>query len=518
MHKRCTAARERADFVPDRVIDINPGRHPRLLIGGKATEVTQYTSLSHCCGSSMPLRLLSSNIEDFQREISYSSLSKTYQDAVTISRHLGIKYIWIDSLCIVQDSELDWQEQSAKMSLIYTHAYCNIAGAHASDGSGGCFATRESSLISPLKINLHWGSSPGTYYAIQSRYQRDNISKAPLNMRAWVFQERTLARRNLFFCETEVFFQCHELVASETFPRQLPPRIRSSLGGIYPQREGPRLREWRTLEPDTSLNAYSMWDWLIQDFSSGRLTYATDKLVAISAVAVEMQKHIRSEYLAGIWRHHLPYQLLWEVRGMQWICASSRPIQYIAPSWSWASTNGSVEQACGVRFSDERDIILDVMDVKVDLVSNVNPFGQVKGGYITVKGYLLSGTFHPSGDPLSPRVDIQLQFGVIYQPFVIIDDEDDMRGFAGKGVFFLPIQYCPDRNSPAFDGQVLLPEISGIILRQLSQSKKQYARIGKFSVYSAKSFLSACHPPATDAVEAGLGREEWGRREMITIL
>ena len=327
-----------------------------------------------------------------------------------------------------------------------------------------------------------------------------------------------MARRNLFFCETEVFFQCHELVASEAFPRQLPPQIRMSLGGIYPQREGPRLRKWRTLEPDTSLYAYSMWDWLVQDFSSGRLTYATDKLVAISAVAVEMQKHIRSEYFAGLWRQHLPYQLLWEVRSIQWICPRSRPTEYIAPSWSWASTNGSVEQACGVRFPDERDIILEVMDAKVDLVTDGNPFGQAKGGYVTVKGYLVSGTFHLSGNPLSPREDIQLQFGLISQPFVIIDNEDDMREFARKEVFFLPIQYCPDRNTQGYDGQVVLPEITGIILRQLSQSKKEYARIGKFSVTSAKSFLSAYRPPATDAVEAGLGGEEWGKTEILTIL
>jgi hypothetical protein len=147
------------------------------------------------------------------------------------------------------------------------------------------------------------------------------------------------------------------------------------------------------------------------------------------------------------------------------------------------------------------------MDMKVDLVTDANPFGQAKGGYVTVKGYLVSGTFHLSGSPLSPKEDIQLQFGCISQPFVIINDEDDMREFAGKEVFFLLIQYCPDCNIPGYDGQVVLLEITGIILRQLSQSNREYARIGKFSVFCAKSFLSAYRPPATDAVEAGLGGE-----------
>ena len=211
-------------------------------------------------------------------------------------------------------------------------------------------------------------------------------------MRAWVFQERLLARRNLYFCDTEVFFQCHHIVASETFPKGLPPRIGMTLGGIQVRLKGPDIRKSRGLKPDMALDAYSCWGLLVQSFSLGNLTYATDKLVALSAIASEMQQHLRSPYLAGLWRAYLPYQLLWEVRGVQWLTKSSRPSEYIAPSWSWASVTGHVEKACEVRFADDREILLKVLDAHVALVSDLNPYGQVKGGYLRVQVYIAKGS------------------------------------------------------------------------------------------------------------------------------
>jgi hypothetical protein len=130
----------------------------------------------------------------------------------------------------------------------------------------------------------------------------------------------------------------------------------------------------------------------MERFSLGHLTYATDKLIALSAIASEMQGHIKSEYLAGMWRQHLAYQLLWEVRGVQWLVRRGRPNEYIAPSWSWASVVGNVENACDVRFANDREIILEVLDGQVELMNAANPFGQVKSGFLRVRGSLAKGT------------------------------------------------------------------------------------------------------------------------------
>ena len=110
---------------------------------------------------------------------------------------------------------------------------------------------------------------------------------------------------------TEVFFECREGAASEQFPTQLPPQVGAvGFRSIQPHIAGPSIRELRGLEPDPSLDAFSVWGQLVERFSSGHLTYATDKLIALSAIASEIQGHIKSEYLAGMWRQHLAYQQL----------------------------------------------------------------------------------------------------------------------------------------------------------------------------------------------------------------
>lgn len=118
----------------------------------------------------MPLRLLSSKIANLQKEILFTHLCKSFQDAIATTRRLGIHYLWIDSLCIIQDSPQDWQEQSATMAGVYSNSCVNIAASHAQDGTYGCFTYRNTSLVKPVKIDLNWGSNPGSYYAVQSGY------------------------------------------------------------------------------------------------------------------------------------------------------------------------------------------------------------------------------------------------------------------------------------------------------------------------------------------------------------
>ncbi|OTA97355.1 hypothetical protein M434DRAFT_62015, partial [Hypoxylon sp. CO27-5] len=300
--------------------------------------LARYATLSHCWGSSIPLRLSTSNIAALQDEIPFSQLNKTFQDAIIACRRLGIHYLWVDSLCIIQDSAQDWEKQSATMAQVYSNTYCNIAAAYAKDGSFRCFVSRDPAFVQPLKVDLNWGQIPGPHYVVWTRYWRENVLETPLNMRAWVFQERTLAPRNLFFGRTEVFFECLESIASEHFPVQLPWQIDTiSPKGIRPHIDGSRIRKSLGVEPDQSLNPFSLWGYFVERFSLGQLTYATDKLVAFSAIASLMQRYIKSDYLAGMWRRHLGYQLLWDVCGLQWLVSPRRPNNFVAPSWSWTS-------------------------------------------------------------------------------------------------------------------------------------------------------------------------------------
>lgn len=114
----------------------------------QATPNARYVTLSHCWGSYMPLRLLKNNISSLKQGIRFS---QTFQDAMVVAQRLGVRYIWIDSLCIIQDSEEIWLEQSALMGQIYSNSFCNIAAAHASDSRQGCFIDRNPDLVAPIK-------------------------------------------------------------------------------------------------------------------------------------------------------------------------------------------------------------------------------------------------------------------------------------------------------------------------------------------------------------------------------
>ena len=96
--------------------------------------------------------LSTQNLETMKQLIPIGGLSKTNRDAILITRRFGIKYLWIDSLCIAQDSEEDWIKESKNMCNVYSNSICNIAASSAQDGRHGCIIDRDLTSIKPLRI------------------------------------------------------------------------------------------------------------------------------------------------------------------------------------------------------------------------------------------------------------------------------------------------------------------------------------------------------------------------------
>ncbi|RDW87253.1 hypothetical protein BP5796_02947 [Coleophoma crateriformis] len=218
--ERCRSSHPKCQS-PDALI--TPTRLIELYEGGcrLRTDVvvgTPYTTLSHCWGSIDILKLRKDNINELH-DFPLSKLSKTFQDAVFLSRSLGFKYIWIDSVCIIQDNVDDWRRESAKMSQVYGNSSLNIAATYAKDGSIGLFVDRDPSsmknqcIITPEKKIFEFAASGG--------YERC-IADAPLSSRAWTFQERYLARRTLHFSGEQIFWECREITACEALPDGIP--------------------------------------------------------------------------------------------------------------------------------------------------------------------------------------------------------------------------------------------------------------------------------------------------------
>jgi hypothetical protein len=154
--------------------------------------------------------------------IAIADLPKTFQDAIAITRKLDIRYLWIDSLCIIQDSIEDWAAESSGMGDVYKNTFCNIAATAAPDGRTGCFLKREPLLARQCKIRISSTNDNGPlqngiYNIVPNDLWKRGMSgprDAPLNSRAWVVQERVLAPRVPHFGINQLFWERNELVSS----------------------------------------------------------------------------------------------------------------------------------------------------------------------------------------------------------------------------------------------------------------------------------------------------------------
>ncbi|KAK8015073.1 HET-domain-containing protein [Apiospora arundinis] len=465
--------------------------------------------MSHCWGAHMPLRLLSSNIDDMQVSIPVARLSQSFKDAIQVLQWLGLDYIWIDSLCIVQDSPADWQKESATMADVYSNSHCNIAATHAADGTHGCFVEREARLVEPLKVGVNWGQTPAMYYVAQEDYWERQVMDTPLNARAWVCQERYLAPRTLSFGGKQLYWECQCCSASETFPLGLPPGMERMVKSLEPNKDGAAIRRRENAPHTPELDAFALWDEVVRQFSKGQLTFPEDKLVAVSGLASRMHKHIQSDYLAGLWRKHLPHQLLWKVDD------GERHAVYTAPSWSWASMSGRISS---YGYSDDYKIVLEIQEAKIQLVNEASPFGKTKAGYIRAKGYLASAGVL---EGFFGRRLFNLRINDKIIGHVFFDEDQANEQIIHRALYYLPIRY-----NPTPEVEDTSRGIEGLICEAASpDSETEFKRIGRFSISAETScyklFQAACRQHATGSQEyvttEGCSRE-WGPQLEFTLV
>ncbi|TGO48129.1 hypothetical protein BCON_0250g00020 [Botryotinia convoluta] len=234
-HASCSAAPTNPPFFPTTLIDVGATiDSPVTLINtcevsGLLGKGSPYATLSHCWGKVNVIRTLKSNFAQHQRGIYLKNLPKTFQDAIRIVRALEVQYLWIDTLCIIQDDTDDWDKESVCMAGIYSNSYVNLAATGAPDSRSGCLIPRTvnvsvDKLVDTKSFLVHGSihsSGPQTFIrpsfeSIHHRYStRNSLIRgltddkiAPLLTRAWVFQERQLAPRTVHFHSSEMIMEC----------------------------------------------------------------------------------------------------------------------------------------------------------------------------------------------------------------------------------------------------------------------------------------------------------------------
>lgn len=326
----------------------------------------RYIALSYCWGTSQTFTTTSTTINDRYTGFDIDDLPKTLRDAVEICGHFGIGWLWIDALCIIQDSISDWETESANMDAVYRNALVTISASAAKNTEEGIIVERDSTAVHPVKLRskCSTGDKTGTILAhpkIMTMYQLD---RSPLNNRAWCLQERVLARRVLHFCRDQLYWECQSITQSED------RAIYNDTGLIK-----------RALANASSSHQSAIrgWNQLIEDYNRRKITKNSDKLPALSGVAKSVAKTLNAgpnDYLAGIWRQDLPYGLLWAASAFSFAKPNTG---YRAPSWSWASIEGPIMQyGTKIRHQDNiRLDTIDILDTQIMPKSSLAPFGEI---------------------------------------------------------------------------------------------------------------------------------------------
>lgn len=236
------------------------------------------------------------NINAFYQAILVPNLADKFVQRIVAAVRLGFQYIWIDSLCIIQDDKDHWD--------IYASSVLNFAATSAKDGAGSCYFARSAANIkdlSPIKLRVPSRSAGRSTYlcATAVPWQAEGI-KSPLLSRGWVVQERALSRRILHFGRTQFHWECSELAGCEAFPDGLP-----ELGDLITR--NPKG------DPGKFLGTAEGWDTIANAYCEKSLTYVKDSLTALSALARRHHELSGDQYVAGLWRTELEQQLLWIV-------------------------------------------------------------------------------------------------------------------------------------------------------------------------------------------------------------
>ncbi|MCJ1442563.1 MAG: hypothetical protein MMC23_003059 [Stictis urceolatum] len=380
-HSKCTVAGSQRLCFPKRVLEVGPEGSSSLRLVD-TTEVSvkgAYVTLSHCWGKHPILRLLLENLTQFKNRIDLEELPQTFRDAIEVTRALSVPYIWIDSLCIVQNSTSDWRDQAPLMSDVYSNAYCNIAATKAQSSLEGLFQTRAG--VSGLCIvPFGLGGENMPHFLVDDEYWNSRIDDAPLNHRAWVVQERVLANRIVHFARDQIAWECAEQVATEEFPAGLPDfmRIRTTKSSI------PKSLSAEEIDERARSHIQHTWKQFVRDFSKSDLTRAEDKLMAMSGIAKRMKVILGGQYLAGVWTSDLLAGLLWSPELGR---LTSRPRMYRAPTWSWASLDGGVFPGWG----NMKEALAEYVGACVNPVAD-ETYGPVSEGYLKLRGRLVTAT------------------------------------------------------------------------------------------------------------------------------
>ncbi|KAF2133641.1 HET-domain-containing protein [Dothidotthia symphoricarpi CBS 119687] len=317
IHEVCRSSRYTYPSLPTRIIDVGDEVDSLPYLLSPENESGRYAALTHCWGGPISCTTTVGTLQQRQKGIPLGDMPKTFREAVIMTRRLGIRYLWIDALCIIQDSADDWTREARQMAAIYAGSAITISPLNSNSSAAGIFNFQPTPEI-----------------------QLDNL-ESPLNSRAWCLQERLFATAMLHVGREQMFFECLHYNVGEDGSRS----------------------HWATQLPADRYGPPSLiahWYGLVYEFQRRNITMGSDKLPAISALAARFQERSGFHYVAGLFEEQILQGLCWgpyhprlvnyttenPYRSDSKPAILTRPTDRRIPSWSWASVNGTVLFKC----------------------------------------------------------------------------------------------------------------------------------------------------------------------------
>ncbi|RAQ50242.1 hypothetical protein AFGD_012084 [Aspergillus flavus] len=501
-HQMQCADASQSPLLPTRVIDVSPvGLDAGLVClrddRNKVDRAARYVALSHCWGKCIPFATTTENLEDRKREVRIEDMSQVFQEAVLITRRLGIRYLWIDTLCIVQNDQHDWEVEASRMAKVYMDAFVVIGASNSNADDQGFLGPRDHSGSIDWVRSLPNGRTSCLALSLlppageRWTFGRDPVSSEPLQSRAWCLQERYLAQRILLYGARQLFWECRAISRAEDGDLRL-----GNLHNLDRLRGTASIK--RTIfdprpDGDSEVN-YRGWYEMIEEYTQRSITHQSDRFPALSGVADAIAQTSRDAYLAGIWRKGLIEGLLW--------CALNRdeplkkPTSYRAPSWSWASAEGPVQfivyhfiERCrwkrGIADYEQLATFEDC-DVEKD---GPDVYGTVSSGHLRLHAPLLPvKSLYPADDrpPFSDELLPPLKNSIVDKVVEVEVGNETFYLQAGvdtapepvllqQQLFVLFLARLPDGNhgfSPFMDHRF------GLLVRRTDKDSETYERIG----------------------------------------
>lgn len=478
--------RTTGSFTPRRLVEIPEDANSvsTRVVDTQELGTVQWCALSYCWGGPQKETAVQADFNNPRRQkrVMLKSLPRTILDAMIVARGLRIPYIWVDSLCILQDDPEDLAEELSKIPKIYGDALLTISASKALTSGEGFLAPRAFHSSGFPPVRLQFEALDGFQSLL---YQRSALGlEEAIDQRAWTLQESFLSTREVRFNSHGISWSC--LTEHKEYDRGAQLEL--------------SLLPFRRTEPG-ELKPYLSRELLLVRFWNRKLTFQADKLLAFSAVEAVLKHHPEDRYLAGMWSSELPKALFWTISKRN---GNRRPLVYRAPSWSWASIDTTQTYSSSLskifNYSDNlrpcrRLTILDAFSEPSDLRL---PFGNAKRAHLNFRAPNLRLTLRRARHSRNHGDEYLVYTGhdrsIIYrcntpmrfEPSLWLDaPEDDFESWQEDRGWevYVPLAFCRSWNWDYC-----------LLLKQLCSKEGKYQRVGMLRIESSQTepFSNVC--------------------------